>query len=200
MSSNWNRGTASSERTGTYIPRKGAEFAESISQFHNRSALSAPLRGRLPFSYWFRIRRVEKSRFPNAPIFPYSTTPARKAGLTLIEVMLAIVILGIGSGTLMLATARCLGVVTKARHYSTAQRLILRVGAENPLSRGDVEAGIESGDFEDGYSWEREIMEPEDEYREGLYIVRTRVSWSTRGKERFEEIVTWHYVEPEEEK
>ncbi len=126
-------------------------------------------------------------------------TPKR-SGLTLIEVMLAIVILGIGSGTLMLATARCLGVVTKARHYSTAQRLILRVGAENPLSRGDVEAGIESGDFENGYSWEREIMEPEDEYREGLYIVRTRVSWSTRGKERFEEIVTWHYVEPEEEK
>jgi len=47
--------------------------------------------------------------------------------------------------------------------------------------------------------WEREIIEPEDEYREGLYTVRTRVNWSTRGKERFEEIVTWHYVTPEEE-
>ncbi len=120
------------------------------------------------------------------------------AGLSLIEVMLAVVILGIGSGVLMLATARCLAVVTKARHYSTSQRLILQVGAENPLTRKEIETGIESGDFEDGYSWEREITEPEDEYREGLYTVRTRISWSARGKEQFEETVTWHYVEPEE--
>jgi len=132
------------------------------------------------------------------PSFHHSIIPARKAGLSLIEVMLAVVILGIGSGTLMLATARCLGVVTKARHYSTAQRLILQVGAENPLTRRDIELGTESGDFDDGYRWEREIIEPEDEFREGLYTVRTRVSWSRRGKERFEETVTWHYIEPEE--
>jgi len=137
------------------------------------------------------------------PLFHHSTIPARVArrrGLTLIEVLLAIVILGIGAGTLMLATARCISVVSKARHYSAAQRLILRVGAENPLTRGEMDAGIESGDFEDGYSWEREVIEPEDENREGLYTVRTRVGWSTRGKERFEEIVTWHYIEPEEER
>ncbi len=119
-------------------------------------------------------------------------------GLTLIEVMLAIVILGIGSGTLMLATARCLAVVTKARHYSTAQRLIQQVGAENPLSRGELRDETTSGDFDDGYSWEREVTESEDENREGLYTVRIRVSWSQRGKERYEEIVTWHYIEPEE--
>jgi len=119
-------------------------------------------------------------------------------GLTLIEVMLAIIILGIGSGTLMLATARCISVVSKARHYSTAQRLILRVGAENPLTRGEISSETMSGDFDDGYQWEREVIESEDENREGLYTVRTRVSWSTRGKERYEEVVTWHYIEPEE--
>ncbi len=132
------------------------------------------------------------------PSFHHSIIPARKAGLTLIEVMLAIVILGIGSGVLMLATARCIAVVSKARHYSNAQRLILQVGAEHPLNRKEVETGTESGDFDDGYKWEREIIEPESEEREGLYTVRTRVSWSTRGTERFEEVVTWHFVEPEE--
>ncbi len=121
-------------------------------------------------------------------------------GLTLIEVMLAVVILGIGSGALMLATARCLSVVSKARHYSAAQRLIQRVEAENPLTRGEVRDEITSGDFDDGYHWEREVIESEDENREGLYTIRTRVSWSQRGKESYEEIVTWHYIEPEEEK
>jgi len=155
--------------------------------------------------HWKQLRCISALRgaraeyFPNPGTFLDDFSRVWKNGLTLIEVMLAIVILGVGSGVLMLATARCLAVVTKARHYSTAQRLILRIGAENPLTRNEIETGVESGDFEDGTSWEREIIEPEDEYREGLYTVRTRVNWSTRGKERFEEIVTWHYVTPEEE-
>ncbi len=144
--------------------------------------------------------KLSKGWKPTLPLFQHSIIPARKAGLTLIEVMLAIIILGIGSGTLMLATARCLAVVTKARHYSTAQRLIQQVGAENPLSRGELRDETASGDFDDGYRWEREILESEDENREGLYTIRTRVSWSQRGKECYEEIVTWHYIEPEEEK
>ncbi|MBI9020785.1 MAG: prepilin-type N-terminal cleavage/methylation domain-containing protein [Verrucomicrobia bacterium] len=125
-------------------------------------------------------------------------TPQR-AGLTLIEVMLSIVILGIGSGVLMLATARCIAVVSKARHYSNAQRFIFQIGAEHPLTRGEIDAGIESGEFDGGYEWEREVVEPEDENREGLYTIRTRISWSTRGKECFEEIVTWHYIPVKED-
>ena len=126
---------------------------------------------------------------------------ARKAGLTLVEVMLAIVILGIGSGTLMLATAKCLGVVSKARHYSTAQRLIHQVEVENPLPRDPEEFKemSDSGDFEeDGYSWEREVTMVDEEIRPGLFTVRTRISWSVRDKERFEEAITYRYVEPTE--
>lgn len=137
----------------------------------------------------------------NTPILQYSTTPARAAarqGLTLIEVMLAIVILGIGSGVLMLATARCVAVVSKARHYSTAQRLILQVAAEHPLNREEIDAGTDSGEFDEGYTWEHEIIEAEDEDREGLYTIRIRVAWSSRGKESFEEVLSWHYIEPEE--
>jgi prepilin-type N-terminal cleavage/methylation domain-containing protein len=120
-------------------------------------------------------------------------------GLTLVEVMLAVVILGIGSGALTVATARCISVLIKARHYSTAHRLIYQVEAENPLSRGEVDDGTTSGTFDNGYTWEREITESDDENREGLYTVRTRVSWSATGKKSFEEIITFHYIEPEEE-
>lgn len=122
----------------------------------------------------------------------------RKYGLTLIEVMLAIVILGVGSGTLMLATARCMAIAVKARHYSTAQRLILRVNTENPLTRGELDPGTETGRFDDGYRWEREIIENENEDREGLYTVRTRVSWSIRGRDAHEEVITYFYVKPED--
>ncbi len=115
--------------------------------------------------------------------------------------MLAVVILGIGAGILLLATARCLSIVTKAKRYSTAQRLVLQVGAQKPLARANVEAGSESGDFDDtpGYTWERVITESENENQKGLYTVRTRVKWSDRGRDSFEETVMFHYIPPEKE-
>lgn len=137
------------------------------------------------------------SRHSTIPPFHHSIS---RRGLTLIEVLLAVVILGIGSGVLLLATARCIAIISKSRHYTTAQRLILQVGAEHPLNRAAVETGTESGTFddEDGYRWEREIKEPENENRKGLYTVRTRVSWSDRGRDSFEEVITWFYIQPEE--
>ena len=144
-------------------------------------------------------RKTPRVRKPIVPPFHHSTIPSRKAGLTLIEVMLAIVILGIGAGTLMLATTRCMAIATKTRHYSNAHRLIQRVDVENPLTRGEVENGVESGTFDDRYSWEREILESENEDRAGLYTVRTRVSWSARGRDAFEEAITYLYIPPKEE-
>lgn len=121
-----------------------------------------------------------------------------KRGLTLIEVMLAVVILGIGSGTLMLATARCIAVITNARHLNTANQLIHQVALEEPLGREEVEEGTESGKFDDGYTWERSIEQKDEENRPGLYIVTTRIFWTQRKNKRFEESVTYHYITPEE--
>ena len=124
-----------------------------------------------------------------------------RSGLTLVEVMLAIVILGIGSGILLVAVSRCMAVATKAKHYSHAHSLLLRVDAENPITRNrdEIEEGKDSGSFDDGYSWEREITESEEDGREGLYTVRTRVSWSARGKTSFEETTRYLYIRPNEE-
>lgn len=147
---------------------------------------------------------VENSCSYMTPPLTYLTTHSpssrRRRGLTLIEVMLAVVILGIGSGVLLMATARCLAIISKSQRYSTAQRLIGQVGAEHPLTRAEIKEGKESGQFDDeaNYRWEREITAPEDENRKGLYTVRTRVSWSDRGRDSFEEVITWHYIQPEE--
>lgn len=130
-----------------------------------------------------------------------SFSAARKKGLTLVEVMLAIAILGIGAGVLLVATSRCMAVATKTQRYSRAHRLMLRVKAENPISRGrdEIVTGTDSGTFEDDFSWEREITESDAEGREGLYTVRTRVSWSARGKNAFEETRHYLYIRPDEE-
>lgn len=137
---------------------------------------------------------------PTHPTFQHSIIPSRKAGLTLVEVMLAVVILGVGAGVLLTATARCMAVATKAKHYSHAHRLIRRVGAEEPLTRAEIEEGTDEGTFDDadGYSWEREITESEEEDRQGLFTIRTRVSWSHRGKTAFEESMSYIYIPPEE--
>lgn len=124
-----------------------------------------------------------------------------KSGMTLIEVLLAVVLLGTGGGALLLATARCLEVAGRSKHYSTAQRLIANISAEHPLSRGMIKEGRDSGLFYDapGYRWEREIEGADTEDREGLFTVRTRVLWSDRGKSAYEEIVTWVFIPPEED-
>lgn len=148
---------------------------------------------------------MEHRSFPKVGKKRHSSSDAwklnRKArlGLTLIEVMLAIVILGIGAGVLMVATSRCMAVATKAKHYSRAHSLLLQVDAEHPLTRGEVESDTESGRLDDGYTWERETTESEEEGREGLFTVRTRISWSARGKTSFEEVSRYHYIRPSDE-
>ena len=125
-------------------------------------------------------------------------SPSPRRGFTLIEVMLSIAILGIGAGILMVATSRCMAVATRAKHYGRAHRLIQQVEAAHPLTRGEIEEGTESGTLDDGYTWEREITESETEGREGLYTIRTRVSWAIRGKQSYEETVALHYIRPTE--
>jgi len=158
---------------------------------------------RLPIADWGKKNALTKCR--EVPILNQKSEignrKCSRRGLTLIEVMLAIVILGIGSGVLLLATAKCLSIVTKSRRYSDAQRLLQQVGAEHPLTRGNIEVGIESGRFDDeeDYRWEREITESENENLKGLYTIRTRVIWSDRGHNSFEETATWLYIKPEKE-
>lgn len=123
----------------------------------------------------------------------------KRSGLTLIETLLAVAILGIALSVLVAAAGQALGVVRRARNYTTARHLFEIIELENPIIDLAEAAGlIESGGFDPpfaAYTWER-IVEPmvdlrgeETEY----YLIRTRVRWSDRGQPSYEEIVTGAY-------
>lgn len=119
----------------------------------------------------------------------------RRAGLTLIEVILATAILGVGIASLVAATAQCLAVARKAREYEIARRLVAQVDLEVPIQFEELEEGEESGEFEDpyeGYTWLREIEEISEDELE-MYEVRTTVSWSDRSGKASESVVTYIY-------
>jgi len=113
-----------------------------------------------------------------------------------VEVLLALVILSVGVSSLMMAMSRCLAVVRTARSRDVARALIQRVDIENPIETVDMTELVESGDFEDaeGYTWSREIIMDDEEERPGLFLVTTRVQWSERGRDAFEEITVYKYA------
>lgn len=153
-------------------------------------------------------RSTSKVQSPGVQLGPYPSfrlgtlnlgrrTRRRRAGLTLIEVMLALTILGLGLSALIASVYRCLGIVRQARTYQTARYLLARVELENPLQlEEEIEEGEETGDFEGGpagYRWTRTI-ESVGNKEDRLFQVKTRVSWSERGKTSFEEVLTFLYV------
>ena len=119
-----------------------------------------------------------------------------KAGLTLIEVIIALVILSVGVSAMMLAMSRCLAVVRTARQRDVARSLLWLLELEQPIDKTSIEEITESGDFEDieGYTWFREVLMVDEELRPGLFLVTTRVQWSSRGRESFEEVVDFTYA------
>jgi prepilin-type N-terminal cleavage/methylation domain-containing protein len=120
--------------------------------------------------------------------------------MTLIEVLIAMVILSVGVSSMMVAMTRCLAVVRTARNREVARSLLRRVDIEYPIERKTIEETTESGDFEgtEGYTWKRDILMVDEEERPGLFLVTTRVQWSERGRDSFEEITTYKYA-PEAE-
>jgi prepilin-type N-terminal cleavage/methylation domain-containing protein len=117
-----------------------------------------------------------------------------RSGMSLIEVLLALAILGAGLAVLVQSVARCLAVVHKTRAYETARYLFQRLEIERPLGvNQQIIAGVENGRFDaphDTYTWRREInLAGLDE--EPLFQVHTRIAWANEsGRESAQEITT----------
>lgn len=115
--------------------------------------------------------------------------------------MLTIIILGIAGVVLITTTSQGLGVVRAARLYNHAHSLLARIDLEHPLFDEDIQVGTERGRFPStelgDFSWSRTI-EVIGEEEDGLFEVRTRVSWTRRGQTGYEEVVYFRYA-PEEE-
>lgn len=127
---------------------------------------------------------------------------SRRAGLTLIEVMLALVILGVGMVALVTAAGRCIGVARQAKNYESARELLARVEVEKPMMLEEEPEDIAGGGSFDPpfetFKWNREI-EQEGFEDDGLWKVATEISWTehkTARRERVETLIYW----PEDKK
>lgn len=135
------------------------------------------------------------------------TAPSRQSGMTLLEVMIAVVILGSSIAALVSATSRALAIVRQARNYEQARRMLGLVDVENPLwLKDEITPGTESGRFESappGWSWERTFEEIQTSSEsaldegDGLFLLRTRVYWTQSGGSRGMEETVQHLFVPE---
>ena len=125
-----------------------------------------------------------------------------KKGMTLIEVLLAVAILGFGFVVLLTAATRCLAVVKAARGYQEAQWALGFGEAEHPLILKDEieDLNVDTVKYENGLTFSRSVDEKPDEgddmKNDHLYVVRTRVTWGGRGdQESVEEVVRYVYFD-----
>ena len=133
----------------------------------------------------------------SGPVCSSPKSLSRRAGLTLIEVMLALVILGMGMVALVTAAGRAISVARQAKNFDTARELLARVEVEQPMMlEEEVEDIAGSGSFEsphEAFSWTRTV-EQEGFEEDGLGRVDTEISWTEdqRGKkERVATLIYW---------
>ncbi len=120
--------------------------------------------------------------------------------MTLIEVLLAATILGLGLVTLLSGISSCLAVMRASREYQAAQWALSLGELTHPMTEvqeiDDVKVDAD-GSLVEGFVFERTVDSKEvaDELTDdGLYVVRTRIYWGTGGEGQAEELVSylWH--------
>ncbi len=112
----------------------------------------------------------------------------KRSGFTLIEVLLASTILGIGVAVMLMAASRCLGVMKRAVNFQKAQWTMSMGDLEYPIDpedEGSLEISEDSS-ITEGFVYSRTAEEVEDEDMsfgeedEGvkLFALKTTVKWS----------------------
>ena len=130
-----------------------------------------------------------------------------RAGFTLIEILIATMILAFGLMTLMVSLGNCAAMMTLSKQFQDAQYVFSLGELKYPIvESSDVEEELPvdpDTDLVEGYVFERTVDEKEldtNETDDGLYVVRTRVSWGT-GENQSEELVRYvRQVKGESEK
>jgi len=121
----------------------------------------------------------------------------RRAGLTLIEVILALMIIGTGLVALVAAVSRCLAIPRLAMNFDTARELLGQLEAEEPLQgEEDIEDAAGSGTFDAphaNFSWQRTVEQEGEDEEDGLWRVTTTIRWTENNRARSEEVVTLVY-------
>lgn len=118
-----------------------------------------------------------------------------RAGFTLIEILIATMILAFGLMALMVGLGNCAAMMTLSKEYQDAQYVFSLGELKYPMKEStDVEEELvvdPDSELVEGYVFERTVDEKElekDQVDDGLYLVRTRVTWGT-GESQQEELV-----------
>jgi len=107
-----------------------------------------------------------------------------RSGFTLLEVMLAVAIVGTALFTIAMAIGRCTDSAKNASNYTVAHDLaeMKLMEFSNPTN---FTMGITTGDFGDGFpnfQWQREII-ADDNQLESLYKQTLVIKWRERNRE-----------------
>ncbi|MCE9615331.1 MAG: prepilin-type N-terminal cleavage/methylation domain-containing protein [Lentisphaerae bacterium] len=125
----------------------------------------------------------------------------QRGGFTLIEVLIAAAILGVGLTALLTAASRCLAVMRAAQQYQDAQWALNLGELEHPVlptqDYKDWEVSAEA--YDHGMTYSREVEEPDEERKDGLYLLRSRVTWSSKNRRGYEEVVRYVFVKEKAE-
>ncbi len=125
-----------------------------------------------------------------------------RAGMTLIEVLLAAALLGLGLASLLGGLSNCLAVMKASREYQQAQWVMGLGELKYPIREveeiEDLEVDPDSG-LAEGYTFERTVDEKDlasGQEDDGLYVLRTRVVWGSGGAGQTEELVGYVWQKP----
>ena len=119
-------------------------------------------------------------------------------GFTLIEVMLAVIILSVGLTVMLTAASRCLAIMRSAKNYQTAQWTLNKGDLDYPIvTTNDVKSLVVSPvEYPGGFSFSREIDDDDD--KDHLYVMHTKVSWSDHSHQMSEEVIRYVLETPKE--
>lgn len=130
----------------------------------------------------------------------------RCAGLTLIEVLLAALILGLSMSVLLTAMSRCMLLFQTVHRYHEALAVLGEAEAEFPLVDMTRKPDMTPEDFAVSerpyghFTFTRTVEDPEQFSAEGnqprLLIVRSTASWTLRGRRRTEEMTRYVFFQP----
>lgn len=146
-------------------------------------------------------RRRFKKRLSASPRNVFTTT-----GFTLIEVVIAIAILGVGLMVIIELFSGGLRLGKVSKEYAEAMNYA-SIKMEELMIKENVFEGFEEGEFNDYYSWQTRIkkvdllpVEMETDFKPpvGLFQIKVIVFWKSGTKERTTDIESYKTVKTKE--
>lgn len=122
------------------------------------------------------------------------TDTSRRKGFSLLEVLLAVLILGLTLSVVFSSANQGLAVVTRARDYQISRGLLHELELREPLDLEEMEEGEFRGNFTHGehgvVQWTR-IVAVEGAEEDRFYRLRTEINWGGNDLPQAESVETY---------